>query len=144
MKAKTIKVEELRIGNYVNHTDNEDIWIMSIETISKEACHTECNGIFDYIEPELLEPIPLTEEWLIKFGYNIKRETNLDDLYEFHRWELTGGAKDRDRNMITYDRNKNQFTIWDDLKVMANLRRNNVHSLQNLYFALIGEELTIK
>ena len=126
-------VKELRIGNYVNHTDNEDTWLMEVITVSAEGCHTECNGIFDFIEPNLLEPIPLTEEWLVKFGFEI-------DFY--------GG-----QGNVTYYAKKGKFKLYsieDDKSYQYDWTKNmftmikHVHQLQNLYYSLTQKELIWK
>jgi len=59
-----MKAEELRIGNYVrlmlNHSDYNDI---KIELPDLNIIHNK-NLRNEY------SPIPLTEEWLLKFGFS--------------------------------------------------------------------------
>lgn len=71
------------------------------------------------------KPIPLTEEWLVKFG---------GQVYEF-------------------DHKENQYRIEDDLFVIrggkiyhygTNVCLDCVHTLQNLIFALRKKELILK
>lgn len=67
------------------------------------------------------EPIPLTEEWFYKFGFsksNVWFEKNGIELFNIA--DLYFRAK---------------YPIKADVKF--------VHQLQNLYFALTGEELTV-
>lgn len=68
------------------------------------------------------EPIPLTEEWLLKFGGIIKPDAVLFNgvhfLYE---------------DGIVYFESENNGRSNTEIK--------HVHQLQNLYFALTGEEL---
>lgn len=79
-----------------------------------------------------LEPIPLTEEWLERFG--------------FDRSELKG----RRCYTILYDDRcvlflyeANGFFYIEQGGIGSNSFKH-VHSLQNLYFALTGEELKYK
>ena len=65
-----MKANELRIGNLV-YTKGEDIVIVN------EINNDGINGEFDlcwasyFFENESIQPIPLTEEWLVKFGFNV-------------------------------------------------------------------------
>lgn len=87
------------------------------------------------VEIHEVKPIPLTEEWLLKFGF--KKVNDNFITIESHHYE-----------------NKNCwiYLIADGFELELNTlsERNNlcrtykyVHQLQNLYFALTGEELTI-
>jgi len=68
-----------------------------------------------------VQPIPLTEEWLLKFGF--------DDLGTY--------GYGRGNFHICLHENEFYFSI-NNRKVFI----KHVHQLQNLYFALTGEELT--
>lgn len=74
------------------------------------------------------EPIPLTEDWLLKFGFVFKLTGNevYDQIWEF-----------------------DQFKIWQHDEGFCHSFHHGgdldyVHQIQTLYFALTGEELTIK
>jgi len=116
-----MSAKELRIGNYV--TLNNDIKIVNGNLI-KEQEQSEM-----IIGEIYLEPIPITEEWLFKFGF----------------------LKDLD-NDIYLNINAYAFLYWQNDRVELLDDDNNfmisyckyVHQLQNLYFALTGEELTFK
>ena len=73
------------------------------------------------------EPIPLTEEWLIRFGSK-KNDEELTIPINRHMY-------------ISFFDNSCQLITDDDFLIMD---IESVHQLQNLYFALTGEELTIK
>jgi hypothetical protein len=84
------------------------------------------------IELKFIEPIPLTEEWLLKFGFEI------DDSEWF-----------KDDDEIVYQKTYKDYSICVSNKGVVyngvySQKIKHVHSLQNLYFALTGEELTIK
>jgi hypothetical protein len=82
----------------------------------------------------LIEPIPITEEWLLRFKF-----------YKWGKYELWKQRLSY-RTHLKHD----GFTI-DTSKRRSDLMRLNtypftkiqyVHQLQNLYFALTGRELT--
>lgn len=79
-----------------------------------------------------LNPIPLTKEWLLKFGLNcngIIYEQEKNSKFAVKLWEVGKPG---------------QFLIfWGDNRLSC-VEPVYVHQLQNLYFALTGEELTIK
>ena len=79
------------------------------------------------------EPIPLTEEWLIKFGF----EKSIDEY-----WTIDGSSL-----WWLLSKSKNVGIKLMDNEVFGVMNRYKieyVHQLQNLYFALTGKELTIK
>ena len=106
-----MKVAELRIGNYVYDTqDHCNITIVPI----------------DFQGNNMFTPIPLTEEWLLKFGFDIEYTKG-----GFLRWQK-GEFKLLDRRL--------PYPQFHSPKACIEY----VHSLQNLYFALTNTELTIK
>lgn len=118
-----MKASELRIGNLVSYRSNTVV----IDTLSSSDQCIIIDRYFKYAEQHLtnIKPIPLTEEWLVKFGFN-----NLNLNCSNYMFELIHN------DMIGY-----RFSIegqygYPEIKY--------VHQLQNLYFALTGEELTIK
>lgn len=74
-------------------------------------------------------PIPLTEEWLVKFGFEINK-------HHFTKW-----INETNTFIIMFDDRKKNYFICD-CPIDCNIKF--VHQLQNLYFALTGEELEIK
>jgi hypothetical protein len=72
--------------------------------------------------------IPLTEEWLVKFGFKLPAYSWIGDKFHLSEW---------DRYPLNWcvAMNKNNAIVVSKLKY--------VHQLQNLYFALTGEELEL-
>ena len=120
-----MKARELRIGNLVEVFKDTYYPIVGISIenayVSNKMGVLHCS----YIE---LEPIPLTEEWLVKFGF--KKEY---DNYWSHKKSYFEIDKDNEGLWIN-SVNGNEYHHGNGF--------NHVHQLQNLYFALTGEELT--
>ena len=124
-----MKANELRIGNLVNSTLlNEcrkiDAWALSvIEQGNYQNSHNTTITVF--------EPIPLTEEWLLKFGFSKSPFDKTSLQYKKDIYSLIGNEE-------------NWFCLSVGNFVHTKVRIQYLHQLQNLYFALTGEELTIK
>ncbi len=112
-----MKASELRIGNFVrgNLGNNE---IESIDSLDLFVINCENEDEF--------APIPLTEEWLVRFGF---KEGTTDSLKAVTHASLSRMGND-------YMLYQGHYCLYVKIK--------HVHQLQNLYFALTGEELTIK
>jgi hypothetical protein len=105
-----IEVKEIRIGNFTKVTKNGIISQFEIDD-------------FDYLKEH--EFIPLTEEWLLKFGFNKWKDKKI--------WTC--------KKVMIYFHAKEEFCFG---RASNRTKLKYVHQLQNLYFALTGEELTIK
>ena len=128
-----MKAAELRIGNYVNISEK----VSEIQLVNFTEIHYT-DVLKNY------KPIPLTEEWLMKFGF-YSCETNA----YFTKYIYTN-AKSRVKNWTVKLFNGDHTTLnsrystkfnlffWDKIEI------KHVHQLQNLYFALNNEELKIK
>jgi hypothetical protein len=81
-------------------------------------------------------PIPLTGEILLKCGFE------KDDVFKNMFKYLNN--HDCDTNKLTF-REEEGFICFDGIKYRTLLKHiTHLHQLQNLYFALTGEELTFK
>jgi len=121
--------KDLRIGNLVNYSDQFGIWQDSIRELRSDyAMLTNHGAQFDY---NGLKPILLTDEWLLKFGFE-----RLNNAYQapgkksylnpgFSLWNPVG---------------ESEFTLNDTVLCP---KTEYVHQLQNLYFALTGTELEL-
>ena len=114
-----MKANELRIGNYVDLGGMRNLYQITDEIL----------GCLN------LNPIPLTEEWLIKLGFEKKENSLFTKKLEYIY------------NSLKYCED---YKIWiyynDDNDAACNsiADLNFVHELQNLYFALTKKELTMK
>ena len=127
---------ELRIGNLVD-LGNRIAKIIEISNLSCVVVDLEetQDTIEDY---ERTKPIPLTEEWLYKFGFkDIDKGDHDYNTYtdSNHDYYLQIDVRKKDGKYSILD---NSF---DDLRDFSMVDISYVHQLQNLYFALTGEEL---
>lgn len=123
-----MKANELRIGNYAlypssNLENGEDI----IEVIKVTS-----NDIKELELKYILYAIPLTEEWLVRFGFKVGNHK------QFNKW-----INEYENSSLFVDDNYYGIAI-NGIDVWTISRKLYVHQLQNLYFALTGEELEIK
>ena len=135
-----MEANELRIGNYVyyNKTHKD---ICRVSQIRKEILFSKeeligLNYRIDvFYESKDIEPIPLTEEWLLKFGfeYNNYPDSLTLNVLSFGRLNAYSISKD-----LTIELSTQSGYMFGTTKI------KNVHELQNLYFALTKIELTIK
>jgi len=118
-KKNAMKTNELRIGNYVNYfSEGADKWFVTEIDINDMICIHE--NTIDHAEP-----IPLTEEWLIRFGFKYYKSWNY--------WQIMGCNRVKLRQFL------DDFHIID----RYHIKIETVHKLQNYFFALTDEELII-
>ena len=118
-----MKLNELCIGNHINlmlnHEDSKVLKVALSDLISIE----KNQGWY--------QPIPLTEEWLFKLGFELIN----NDFYRSRNSELE----------LHWTVNKNKMIPeYNGKRLITGYNFKYVHQLQNLYFALTGEELTFK
>lgn len=128
-----MKASELRIGNWVKNTWSSDqamqvypMMISQIATLEKEQNGENASNI---------QALPITQEWLEKFGF-------IEDPEDHWSMILTLGKCTNQYLSTSFTRNN--VTLYDRQKLSTGIHVAYVHQLQNLYFALTGEELTIK
>jgi hypothetical protein len=148
-----MKSSELRIGNYVT-IDNPQSWPAlkdlpfkvqgidlhfdesfpestgTVTAIREDDLHPAYDSIHNQFD-QFIKPIPLTEEWLLKFGFESIGELN--PTYKLRNYLIELSIM-RDHWVFRQTINKE-----DSLCLSQNL--HHVHQLQNLYFSLTGKEL---
>ena len=121
---------ELRIGSIISDIFSESTQPFTITKLLQNKCYYKpgSNAVYD-CKYENLKPIPLTEEWLLKFGFQI------DETYVSEQNPYLDYIKDEVRISMPYY----SFEFGDG----AFMELKYVHQLQNLYFALTQRELTV-
>ncbi len=119
-----MQARELRIGNLVD-LGNRIARIIEIAHLGCVVVDLEetQDTIEDY---ERTKPIPLTEEWLLKFGFELTE-------IGWEHWNF---------DILFYKDLSNGYFESNQLPMFIYLQY--VHQLQNLYFALTGFELELK
>ena len=132
-----MEANELRIGNLIIGTN-----VYKGKVLTFERFNSDLDVVFfsdgskwdsgEFIED--IKPIQLTKEWLFKFGF-----------IRHHRDYSNG---------IIYiknvpDNTKFEWGVYPNklgsgIQIKNRILLHSVHQLQNLYFALTGEELTFK
>ncbi len=144
-----MKANDLRKGNIVYNGYEGGNEILSAFQISQIEVMNNGGNVADYYRS--LEYIPLTEEWLFKFGFekidhftvnnaiikNIKanKQLSFSDIGTPNEMVFLCDINNKDSKKV------------DDLVCIHNYDYDgymHVHQLQNLYFALTQKELTIK
>jgi len=133
-----MKKEELRIGNYLRwkkdvHQEFDDG--TKTKVADKHAVRKVSSNIDSSLEGK--EAVPLTEDWLIKFGFEIEGKSN---WFVFSNLCLNLNFKD-DFNIGV--ENKRCVMVQDDESYFQLIFPEHIHQLQNLYHALTGEELKL-
>lgn len=129
---------ELRIGNLLrDKVTGTELKVTGL-TEKETVIHVIDRSRFPLPDGWEIEPIPLTEEWLLKFGFEKRKDF---DVYT-NVWELKGF-------MVSLSEYINIHLDWaddgtDSYHSIVGYEKLSVHTLQNLYFALVGEELTFK
>ena len=134
-----INAKELRIGNYINFPHGIDV----VESIPfsdddpDEVPHYSTHYI-DGHHPDALSPVELTPEILEKAGYKDGQlKLNAVDYLTFDGSNVF---------FTTYDTppewwNDRTERAYNTMQISSNLKY--LHQLQNLTYAITGEELTI-
>lgn len=131
-----MKASELRIGNLVQYGGV----VNKVYLISHNYFQVESTDIptFTANKNRAAEPIPLTEEWLLRLGF-----TKPND---WHCYKLVIGD-DELQNLesslqVSFEGCGFVQICWGGINAYS-AQVKYVHQLQNLYFALTGEELTL-
>ncbi len=122
-----MEARELRIGNLIksgkgiykvisisHYKDSTDIITVSNDGV-----------VIPY--PCTYKPIPITEEWLLQFGFEYFEENNSYQLFTEFGFYIWGRINDGFNIYVNSDE------VGENIKY--------IHTLQNIYFALTGTEL---
>ena len=134
-----MEAKELRIGNFILANETGSFANYSAECMVAKISDndqisvkiSQYDGVeFDNVLSILMEPIPLTEEWLANLGF-IKTEP--DSIFDYPYWSIDGV----------------EILFQSDQTFLFNASCGNipihfVHQIQNLYFVLMGKDLVLQ
>lgn len=140
-----LRITELRIGNLVSVLNKDEARVVTSLNVQKVrdgfyktiGFGIDKDGFADSYLEELIYPIPLTEEWLLKFDFSVRDSSTCKQWY------------------IGFNEISNDWLFdltWLESPELINapnapFYRNGrhtifyVHQLQNLFYCLTGEEL---
>lgn len=132
-----IKASELRIGNHImsdREYFDEPVFGVVYQVSEAGICFNynekgEQRGISNPLKNIL--PIPLTEEWLLKFGFVASNQNESTALWDYV--DLKTGWF----GLIE----KDGYYKFASPSTSFGTQFHHVHQLQNLYFSLTGKEL---
>jgi hypothetical protein len=121
-----VKSSELRIGNWMTF---KGLWKGELSDISSSGL-TQFKGNNGCFDIDSIRPIKLMPEILVKAGFDLEyksvftvKYTHKNSVFGFD-WNITTG--------------------WHARYYSHHINCIHLHQLQNLYYALTGEELTIE
>jgi len=126
MDPKDLKIDNLIFIPKTNQ-------IAEITGINKHIGVLVNNNIFGGLGFSEIEPIVLTEEWLLKFGF--QRKDNSSNGASTHKNGVYIGLMGMKND---------KFCFNAESSSNKSVYLNYVHELQNLYFELTKEELILK
>lgn len=151
-----IKPEELRIGNYVTVNNpkyrpditGETVKVVGIEMRISKSFPTSSGvikievNINKYPDEfgqfnEFIDPIPLSEEWLLRLGFTLNKYQK-QDLFYYSLEVLSHGKISYYPNIKTIELGTTSGYNFGKTEI------NYVHQLQNLLYSITGEELILK
>jgi hypothetical protein len=119
-----MNVQELRIGNLIHYSGS---YLTEDNNEFNESLAAYLLLVRD--EWDFVKPIPLTEEWLLKFGFEQASDY----------WTEPGNGcfeLGKQKEGWVYCVNTREYDVSEPIQY--------VHQLQNLFYAVTGRELTIK
>lgn len=126
-----MEANELRIGNTITHQNNNGIYLVTVLETLKNGVNVKTNLQLGewFLRHEEVQGTPLTEEWLLKFGF----KKNERYVHNMHPWV------DYTKSGIRIQLPFFTFNFGDEDEQDIDIQ--HVHQLQNLTFALTGKEL---
>ena len=140
-----MQAKDLRIGNIVNLISRSGIKGIVTEIGSHEnepyiRCKDVNEGIYlNHNDTKLVQGVPISESWLIKFGF--KKKLLIDASGYYYTLEF---VKDKYCDLSISSGDKNGFIEITLFPYDKCFRYKFVHELQNLFFAITGNELQLK
>ncbi len=135
MKVKDLRIGNLVYGGFEDDEENSNHSVCVVTGLSEDQHlgegwnfmleNMERKDVENYFE---MKPIPLTEEWLLKFGF----ERRHDQKYYHLKF---------DRTWVSLD---SILVKWYGNALGGIMMLDYVHQLQNIFYAINSEELELK
>ena len=126
-----MKTSELRVGNYIKlMLNDEDFAVVQVTLNDLEAVDNK-KGVY--------EPMPLKEEWLLKHGFFVENFDYSIPISECKEVWLTLIPQDEECTAYSVCVTQTDEDEDDQNVFLSDI--SYVHQVQNLYFALTGNEL---
>jgi len=146
-----MEIKELRIGNYIQLKSEKDgvndvFGVVTGITNRKDDDFPKSDGVVSFYSEtnegtkfsEFLNPISITEEWLLKFGFKEEDGNLVLDEFSTKNEEYLVQFNFE----FLYD---GEFVrLMDSWEGIFITEVKYVHQFQNLYFSLIGEDIEFK
>ena len=140
-----MEAKDLRIGNLIKR-NNEVFGVWNLKRKSLELDSVELDRHVKYETYENIMPLDLSEEWLLKFGF----EGNNMDM-----WKVLPFGDGVELHVDCVQEGKFVNAVLTKGRVEKGIPGRDyvyiylsecqyVHQLQNLFFAITGEELEVK
>ena len=134
-----IKINEIRIGNYVIYNNNEIGIITGVQDFLTNKGKVAINNRLDiFYNIENINEIALTDEWMFKFNFvlikNYKKKqigVSIKSWFHYERMVQIDIQKYNNDQFFSYCFNTKSSTVF--LK--------SVHEMQNLFYSLTYQEL---
>jgi hypothetical protein len=123
-----IQAKELRIGNWLLFEEDGPWNAYQVTRLVRNNTVTGGPITIYHISDENIRPIAIAPEILVKCGFKL----NDDNSYQLSQLGFTLWAKG------------NIVRVYDEWDSEIGVHIESLHQLQNLYYALTGEELNYK
>ena len=128
-----MKANDLRINNWYKSV-KFGVPVQCELVDLMELYHRSDGAYNDPPIDEMFEPIQLSEEWLLKFGFT---SDGPYDYFRLNGLEISWGMR------IVNTGERYSFRVAGEFPDAFKISVSYIHHLQNLYFALTGTELEL-
>jgi len=131
-----MKASDLRIGNWVEHDFS---WELMVDAVHHDSIYAIDGKTPVHLDLEDCRPIPLTPEWLERFGFEY-RGLKMSGMKWFQKDQK--GLAFQQLRVAKWHDDEWSFTLECVVPSTLSIAPlKYVHQIQNLYFALTGDEL---
>lgn len=134
--------KELRIGNYIRY---EHTILCEVTALMPNMIQVE--GMQGYRKENYYFSILISDEWLLKFGFKVDEDNPISEVCTKYVLDFKVSVNSDYVNKLIFHTTKKEglipFGYYSVNDNWGSINFEYIHQLQNLYFALTGEELKI-